>query len=90
MRRLVLMLVATAVMATMLALSAAPALAFIHAVIPAGSCPQPAAHEAADNETAEGALTGTGETPAQGAVDQGAKDLPLGNVTNAPTECPAP
>ena len=84
MRRLALLLVVAAVMTAMLALSASPALAFIHTRIPAGSCPQPAAHEAADNDTAENALT------SRGAVFQGAQTIPLGNVTKAPTRCPAP
>jgi hypothetical protein len=50
-RRLVLMLVVAAVVTALLALSAAPAFAFIHEFIPAGDC---AANEhAGDNETAE-------------------------------------
>jgi hypothetical protein len=40
----------------MLSMTAAPAFAFIHAFVPAGYCPQPAAHEAADNPTAEARL----------------------------------
>ena len=51
MRRVVVMLVLTAVMTAMLALSASPALAFIHTTLPAGSCA--ASENAADNELAE-------------------------------------
>jgi hypothetical protein len=82
-RRLALLLVVAAVMTAMLALSASPALAFIHTQIPAGFCPQPVAHDAADNETAENALT------SRGAVFQKVQTIPLGNVTKAPQRCPA-
>lgn len=47
---------ASAAMLLMLSVAVAPAFAFIHAYVPAGYCPQPAAHEAADNETAEAQL----------------------------------
>jgi hypothetical protein len=40
----------------LLSLAVTPTFAFIHAFVPAGYCPQPAAHEAADNETAEAQL----------------------------------
>ena len=49
-----MMFVAAAVMAVMLALSAAPAMAFIHEFIPAGACA--ASDQAGDNETAEAHL----------------------------------
>jgi hypothetical protein len=45
--------VAAAASLLLLSVSAAPTFAFIHAYIPAGYCPQPAAHEAADNPIAE-------------------------------------
>ena len=54
MRRLVVVLVVAAVVSTMLALSAGPAFAFIHDVIPAGACA--ASDQAGDNETAEAYL----------------------------------
>jgi hypothetical protein len=53
-RRMALLLVAVAVMTAMLALSAAPAMAFIHEFIPAGACA--ASDQAGDNETAEAHL----------------------------------
>jgi hypothetical protein len=53
-RRLVFVLVVAAVVATMLALSAGPAFAFIHDFIPAGACA--ASDQAGDNETAEAQL----------------------------------
>jgi hypothetical protein len=53
-RRLVLVLMLAAVVTTMLALSAAPAFAFIHEFIPAGQCAS--SEQAGDNETAEGHL----------------------------------
>ena len=53
MRRLVFVLVVAAVVTAMLALSAAPAFAFIDEFIPAGDCAASASGEnAADNETA--------------------------------------
>ena len=51
MRRLVLLVVLTAVITAMLALSASPAMAFIHTTLPAGFCA--ASENAADNENAE-------------------------------------
>ena len=54
MRRMALLLVAVAVMTAMLALSAAPAMAFIHEFIPAGECAT--SDQAGDNETAEAHL----------------------------------
>jgi hypothetical protein len=53
-KRLILVLVLAAVVTTMLALSAAPAFAFIHEFIPAGQCA--ASEQAGDNETAEAHL----------------------------------
>jgi hypothetical protein len=53
-RRLVLVLVVAAVVTTMLALSAAPAFAFIHEFIPAGYCA--ASEQAGDNPTAAAQL----------------------------------
>ena len=51
MRRIVIMAVLAAVMTAMLALSASPAMAFIHEFIPVGQCA--ASDQAGDNETAE-------------------------------------
>jgi len=62
--------------------TAAPAFAFIHVTVPAGDCA--ASDQAGENSTAGTALA------TQGAVFQGAQDFPIGNVTNAPTTCPAP
>jgi len=50
-RRLALLLMVAVVMTAMLALSAAPAMAFIHEFIPAGQCAT--SGQAGDNETAE-------------------------------------
>jgi hypothetical protein len=50
-RRLALLLMVAVVMTAMLALSAAPAMAFIHEFIPAGQCAT--SDQAGDNETAE-------------------------------------
>jgi hypothetical protein len=50
-RRVVVMLMLTAAMTAMLALSASPAMAFIHTTLPAGSCT--AIENAADNENTE-------------------------------------
>jgi hypothetical protein len=48
-----------------LTMTVAPAFAFIHDYLPAGYCPQPAAHEAADNETAEAQLLEHVQVPVQ-------------------------
>jgi len=53
-KRLILVLMLAAVVTTMLALSAAPAFAFIHEFIPAGQCAS--SEQAGDNETAEAHL----------------------------------
>jgi hypothetical protein len=53
-KRTLLAIVAAPIL--MVSLAVTPAFAFIHDYIPAGYCPQPAAHEAADNETAEAQL----------------------------------
>jgi hypothetical protein len=54
MRRIAIMAVLAAVITAMLALSASPAMAFIHDFIPAGQCA--ASDQAGDNETAEAHL----------------------------------
>ena len=69
MRRIVVMAVLAAVMTAMLALSASPAMAFIHGTVPAGSCaanPEVAPFDAADNETAEEAIED--KNPVKGPV----------------------
>jgi hypothetical protein len=83
-RRLVLLLVAAAIAALMLSLLASPAMAFIDETLPAGSCPQPALHEAADNETAFRAIEF--KNPVKGPLLM--SDKPIVN-TPAPDECPA-
>jgi hypothetical protein len=67
-------LAAVFVSAAMLAAMVTPALAHIHFTIPADECAPP--EQAANN------AQGIGNNPAQ--------DPPVGNVENAPTECPAP
>ena len=54
MRRIVIMAVLAAITTAMLALSASPAMAFIHDFIPAGQCAT--SDLAGDNETAEAKL----------------------------------
>ena len=79
MRRIIL----TLMIALMLVgATAAPAFAFIHVTIPAGEC-------AASDQAGENYTAGT-NLATRGAVAQGAQDFPIGNVTNAPTTCPAP
>jgi ABC-type enterobactin transport system permease subunit len=79
MRRMLLILV---VALLLVGLTVTPAFAFIHVTIPAGDCA--ASDQAGENFTAGTALA------TQGAVFQGAQDFPIGNVTKAPTTCPAP
>ena len=63
MRRIVVLVVMTAVITAMLAaLSASPAMAFIHTTLPAGSCA--ASDMAADNDLAEGMIEE--QNPAKG------------------------
>ncbi len=62
------------VSAAMLMVMVSPAMAHIHVTIPADECAP--AEQAANN------AQGIGNNPAQ--------DPPVGNVTQAPTECPAP
>jgi hypothetical protein len=63
-RRIVVMVVLVAVMTATLALSAPPAMAFIHTAVPAGDCA--ASENAADNESAEDAING--HNPAKAPV----------------------
>jgi hypothetical protein len=72
--RLRKVLAAAFVSAAMLAAMVTPAVAHIHFTIPADECAP--ADQAANN------AQGIGNNPAQ--------DPPVGNVTQAPTECPAP
>jgi hypothetical protein len=72
-KRIVAMFMLAAVMTAMLALSASPAMAFIHDTVPAGSCAAnpPKPHEfleggAGDNERAEGAIED--KNPVKGPV----------------------
>ena len=73
-RKLSVLLAAALVSALMLAMTAAPAFAFIHEFIPAGQCA--ASEQAGDNETAEAHLRATVGVPVQ--------------QPPAPDVCPAP
>ena len=70
--------------ALMLSVAAFPALAIHNPRIPADECATNAATIPSNNPEARAAI----ET--KGAVFQGAQSFPIGNVTKAPTECPAP
>ena len=75
MRRMLLTLVLAAFLLSMMA---APAFAYIHTTIPGDNC-------AAGGQPGENPKAGENiesKNPSQ--------DPPVGNVTNAPTECPAP
>ena len=78
MRRIALILI---VAGLLVALSAMPALAFVHGSVPVEDCA--ASEQAGENPTARNALL------TQGAVAQGAQTLPIGNA-QAGTDCPAP
>ena len=82
MSRVKRVLAALLVSALMVVMMATPAFAFIHVTIPAGDCA--ASDQAGENFTAGSALA------TKGAVAQGAQTFPIGNVTKAPTTCPAP
>jgi hypothetical protein len=71
-------LAAVFVSAAMLVMMAAPAMAHIHVTIPADECA--VSDQAANNQTARSAILEHND----------AQSLPVGNVTNAPTSCPAP
>jgi len=79
-----LLLVLAAIAALMLILLASPAMAFIDETLPAGSCPQPALHEAADNDKAITAIKTS--NPVKGPLLVSGQ--PIVN-TPAPDECPA-
>ena len=70
--------------ALMLSVAAFPALAIHNPRILADECATNAATTPSNNPEARAAI----ET--KGAVFQGAQSFPIGNVTKAPTECPAP
>ena len=82
MRRIVVLVVMTAVITAMLAaLSASPAMAFIHTTLPAGSCA--ASENAADNELAEDMIIE--HNPAKGpGLEQ------TGGIVDVPAPATAP
>ena len=87
MSRIIVMAVLAAVVTAMLALSASPAMAFIHGTVPAGGCaanPEAAPFEAADNETAEDAIVE--RNPVKGPV---VEQTHLIVDAPAPDDCPA-
>ncbi len=63
---------------------AAPALATHDKTVPADECAPAAAGQPGSNGESFEAIK------VKGAVAQGAQAFPIGNVTNAPTDCPAP
>ena len=81
-RKLSVLLAAALVSALMLAMTAAPAFAFIHEFIPAGECA--ASDQAGDNQTAAAAIVNNNPE----------RDPPLGPPSQqgppAPDTCPAP
>ena len=78
MKKIRLFLVLTLV-CLLLTIMVVPATAFIHITIPADECaPEAAGDNPGNNPTARAAIVAAGLPP------------PLGNVTNAPTDCPAP
>ena len=81
MRRIVVLVVLPAVMTAMLALSASPAMAFIHTTLPAGFCA--ASENAADNENAEDMIIE--HNPAKGPGLQ-----QTGVIVDVPAEATAP
>ena len=81
MRRIVVMVAMAAVVSAMLALSASPAMAFIHTTVPAGDCA--ASENAADNETAEDAINEHNPVKAPVSDTNPIVDAP------APDTCPA-
>ncbi len=70
--------------ALMLSVMAAPALATHDKTVPADECAPAAAGQPGSNGESTDAVRD------RGAVAQGAQAFPIGNVTEAPTECPAP
>jgi hypothetical protein len=80
-RRIVVMVAMAAVVTAMLALSASPAMAFIHTTVPAGDCA--ASENAADNETAEDAINEHNPVKAPVSDTHPIVDAP------APDTCPA-
>lgn len=86
MRRIVLLVVLTAVITAMLALSASPAMAFIHTTLPAGFCaanPEAAPFEAADNELAEAMIKEHNPAKGPGLTQTGV-------IVDVPAESTAP
>jgi len=76
-RRIVGLVVLTAVITAMLALSASPAMAFIHTTLPAGFCAASASGEnAADNGTAEDAINAHNPVKAPVGEDNPIVDVP--------------
>ena len=67
-----------AMVCSLLAIMVVPATAFIHTTIPGDDCAPDIAGVPGNNPTAKAAIAAAGLVP------------PLGNVTNAPTDCPAP
>ena len=70
--------------ALILSVMAAPALATHNKTVPADECaPAEAGNPGANGESVDAILT-------KGVVFQEVQVFPIGNVTKAPTECPAP